>query len=391
MSILRRIITGFSIISMILAFVSCSNDGVTLNQTDGNSTANVVTFSYKSDENSESAEIKSGLFAFILSTKKTDYLYYMSQYYDGASSQITVNDTEAFWNTVYNQEDGRTFKNIFDQDLRTYCKRLVITKALCKKYGISVTNNADTKKEIEDKVQNHINAYGDETSLNSYLYRFGITSDDLFEYYEMQLLIEALENYLYGDGGKNTIKADLIEEEFNKNFCKAKSIFISYTEPEIKLPDDSLNSSSSSSNYKFEFDGARTKDKVLSLANEIYTSIVNGEVSFDDKYVYSDDNMAEFFPDGKITARSSSDELINKALFDMEVGEIRVVEGNTGVYILSKEKFSKGDIDDYYDEIEQAFINENYAEFINNYANFVTVNEDELSKYDVITADILPW
>ena len=232
----KRFIFVLLSVSFIFSLFACSPDGFSLNQNKGNSNADVVIFSYKDDESGIKAELKSGLYGFILSDKKTDFLYLLSQYQENASSQITVMDNESFWNTVPDKEDGRTYKELVEADIMTYCKRLVITKVLCKKYGISVLKNEDTKKEIEDSVQKHINAYGDETSLNSFLYRFGITADDLFDYYEMQYLVQALENYYYGDNGKTPIDSSLITEKFLAEWAKVKYIFLSYSEPETTLP-----------------------------------------------------------------------------------------------------------------------------------------------------------
>ncbi len=379
------------IFSLTFSLFSCGEEGINLNQTDGNSTANVVVFSYKDDESSKKAEIKSGLYAFILSDKKTDFLYLLSQYQEQGNSQITVMDNESFWNTVPDKEDGRTYKELVETDIQTYCKRLVITKALCDKYGISVTKNEDTKAEIEASVQNHINKYGDENSLNSYLYRFGITADDLFDYYEMQYLVEALENYYYGNGGKTPIDSSLVNEKFQKDWAKVKYIFISYTNPTTTLPDSDASKDSSSSEEKIEFDGERTKEKVIEYANNLFESIKSGAVTLDEKYMLSEDGVAKHFPNGIIIQRGTSDKAIDEAIFNMNKGDIRLVEADTGVYIISKDALETADINEYYDDIEQTFIDEKYSMLIEEYSPFVSVNNNELKKYDIIPADLYEW
>ncbi len=390
-----KLICFLTVISFILSLCACSDDGVEINQVEKNETADVIVFKYTDEESSESAEIKSGLYAFILSQMKTECLYYYSQYYENASTQYTLNDNEAFWNTVYG-DDGRTFKQIAESDIQNYCKRLVVAKALCKKYGISVTKNEETKAEIEAAVQNHINAYGDETTLNSYLYRYGITSEDVFEYYEMKYFNQALENYLFGVGGKLAIDSNLVEEKFEENWVKVKNVFISFTDPEIDVVEDENqkeSSETSTENAKegFTFDGDRTKEKVVSLGKELFEKVQNGEEEFDNLYVLSEDNMAEECPDGYIIQKGVAYETIDKAIFEMEEGETRFIEGNTGVYIIQKQSFSSSDIDDYYEKIEQSIIDVEYLDFFENYNAYVEINSEELSKYDIISADCYEW
>ncbi len=380
-----------ALLSILSSLCGCFNEGVSLNNTDGNKTANVVVFSYKDEESSIEAKIKSGLYAFILSDKKTDFLYLLSQYQENANSQITVMDNEAFWNTVPDKEDGRSYKELVEADITSYCKRLVVTKVLCQKYGISVTKNEDTKKEIETLVQNHINAYGDKDSMNSYLYRFGITSDDLFQYYEMQYYVQALENYYYGTGGKTPIDSSLVQEKFLSDWAKVKSIYISYTEPENKLPEENKSNASDESKESIEIDGIRTKEKAIKFATELYDSIKNGEVEFDSKYSLSEDGISEYFPNGHIIQKGTSSANIDKAIFEMKENELRLVEGDSGVYIILKKQLSEKDIDEYYEDIEQTFIDEKYAELIEEYYGFVSMNNDELKKYNIVSADIYDW
>ena len=387
MKIFYRIFCVLILVSSILSLCSCNNEGVNLNNTDGNSTADVVVFSYKDGE--YSSELKSGLYAFILSDKKTDFLYLLSQYQENANSQITVMDNEAFWNTVPDKEDGRSYKELVEADILTYCKRLVVTKTLCEKYGISVTKNEETKNEINSLVQNHINAYGDENSLNSYLYRFGIKSDDLFKYYEMQYLVQALENYYYGEGGKTPIDSSLVSEKFLKEWVKVKSIFISYTDPKVSLPEN--ESSKDTSSETVIIDGVRTKEKAIEYATLLYEDIKNGVVEFDKKYPISEDGISGYFPDGRVIQKGTSAENIDKAIFEMKEDELRLVEGDTGVYIILKQALSNEDLIEYYDDIEQMFIDEKYSKLIEEYYGFVTVNNDELGKYNIISADIYLW
>ncbi len=373
---------------IIFLLSGCSSEGVTLNPHDGNSTSDVIVFSYKDGE--YKAEINSGLYAFILSDKKTDFLYLLSQYQENANSQITVMDNEAFWNTVPDKEDGRSYKELVETDIMSYCKRLVVTKVLCMKYGISVTKNEETKKEIESLVQNHINAYGDEDSLDSYLYRFGINSDDLFKYYEMQYLVQALENYYYGDGGKTPIDESLVKEKFAEEFVKVKTIFISYTDPKVTLPEKE-DDKSTESKETVNIEGTRTKEKAILYATELFNDINSGKVEFDKKYSISEDGISQYFPDGQIVQKGTSAENIDKAIFEMKENELKLVEGETGAYIILKKQLSEKDIDEYYNDIQQTFIDEAYAQLLEEYYSFISVNNDELSKYNIISADLYIW
>lgn len=386
---LNKLFCFLFLISISLSLVACNGDGISLNNSNGNNTANVIVFSYKDGE--YEAELKSGLYAFILSDKKTDFLYLLSQYQENANSQITVMDNADFWNTVPDKEDGRSYRELVEADIFAYCKRLVVTKVLCKKYGISVTKNEDTKAEIESLVQTHINAYGDESSLNSYLYRFGIKSEDLFEYYEMQYMVQALENYYYGEGGKTPIESSLVSEKFLSEWVKVKSIFISYTDPKVTLPENESSDSSEVSKDSVVIDGVRTKEKAVKYATDLFEEIKNGTVEFDKKYSISEDGISDYFPNGRVIQKGTSAEAIDKAIFEMKENELRMVEGETGVYIILKQTLSNDDLNEYYEDIEQIFIDERYTKLIEEYYGFVSVNNDELSKYDIVSAEMYIW
>lgn len=386
---LNKLFCFLFLISISLSLVACNGEGISLNNSNGNSTANVIVFSYKDGE--YEAELKSGLYAFILSDKKTDFLYLLSQYQENANSQITVMDNVDFWNTIPDKEDGRSYKQLVEADIFAYCKRLVVTKVLCEKYGISVTKNEDTKAEIESLVQTHINAYGDESSLNSYLYRFGIKSEDLFEYYEMQYMIQALENYYYGEGGKTPIESSLVGEKFSTDWVKVKSIFISYTDPKVSLPETESSNSSEVSKDSVVIDGVRTKEKAVKYATDLFEEIKSGAVEFDKKYSISEDGISDYFPNGRVIQKGTSSEAIDNAIFEMKENDLRIVEGETGVYIILKQKLSNDDLKEYYEDIEQIFIDERYTKLIEEYYGFVSVNNDELSKYDIVSADMYIW
>ncbi len=170
-----------------------------------------------------------------------------------------------------------------------------------------------------------------------------------------------------------------------------KSIFISYTDPKITIPEKNESDSSKDTTEKIEIDGVRTKEKAVKYATELYESIKNGDVEFDKKYSLSEDGVAEYFPNGRIVQKGTSDETIFKTIFEMKEDELKLVEGETGVYILLKKALTSEDITEYYDDIEQIFIDENYAKLIEEYYGFVSVNNDELKKYNIVSAEIYMW
>ena len=123
----------------------------------------------------------------------------------------------------------------------------------------------------------------------------------------------------------------------------------------------------------------------------LYEDIKNGVVEFDKKYPISEDGISGYFPDGRVIQKGTSAENIDKAIFEMKEDELRLVEGDTGVYIILKQALSNEDLIEYYDDIEQMFIDEKYSKLIEEYYGFVTVNNDELGKYNIISADIYLW
>ena len=200
-----------------------------------------------------------------------------------------------------------------------------------------------------------------------------------------------MENYYYGEGGKTPIESSLVAEKFSTDWVKVKSIFISYTDPKVSLPETESSNYSEVSKDSVVIDGVRTKEKAVKYATDLFEEIKSGAVEFDKKYSISEDGISDYFPNGRVIQKGTSSEAIDKAIFEMKENDLRIVEGETGVYIILKQKLSNDDLKEYYEDIEQIFIDERYTKLIEEYYGFVSVNNDELSKYDIVSADMYIW
>jgi len=302
----------------------------------------------------EGLKLNSGMYAFIFSALKTNYLYLLQLY----GETEFVEDTESFWNTK--TDDGKTLASAVVKDINDHCKMILVCEKMAKEYGVTLDDEAVS--EAQDEYNDYIASYGGEKQLEVYINRYGISLEELQDYLNKKQLINCLQDKLCEKGGLCSVDADTVNQQIKKDYVKAKHIYL-------------LNSS---------YDG-----KAIDKANEILNEIKSGAKKYDDYVSLSADDSATAYPKGFLVNLEDTDESYAELLQDLQKDEYGVCEAADGAYVLCKLEMTDDDVATKYDLVWKELADEKFADTISLRYDMVEIDAEELNKYDIVTADII--
>lgn len=301
-------------------------------------------------------ELTSGMYAFVFSALKTNYLYLLQIYGD----VDFVEDTELFWNSA--SDSSSTFASAVTEDINNHCRMLLICQKLKNEYNVQLS---DTDVEtVYDEYNDYISAYGGEEKLEKFLSKYGISSDDLNSYIMMKQTISAVQSVLCAEGGLCEVKKDTVYSRIDAEYVKAKHIY---------LLDDKYNGDA------------------LSKASQLKSQIDSGEKVYDDFAALSDDNSTEDYPDGFLVHISETEERYSAVVGSMEIGQCEVCEADGGAYLIMRIEMTDDDRETHYDTIWEDVADEQFSSVMESLYDQVEINKDELAKYNIITAPVLNY
>jgi parvulin-like peptidyl-prolyl isomerase len=127
-------------------------------------------------------------------------------------------------------------------------------------------------------------------------------------------------NYYFGKDGLEPVPEEAIMAFFADNYARCKHILISATdESGAELKGEDMN-------------------KVRSEAQAVFEKAKNADEATFDKLIekYNDDEGVSAYPDGYVFTTGEMVDEFEKAAFDMEVGETRLVQTDYGFHIMRK-------------------------------------------------------
>lgn len=347
---MKRFIALLLLIALSLPCVSCTPDeGVV----DDPNAKPVVDNSDKVVMSYDGYEITSGMYAFILSRLKTFYLYNLQLY--GETEYIE--DTESFWNTT---ENGKTLAQAVTEDINAHCKMILISEKMSAEYGVELDDEA--LEAVEDVYNDFVTSYGGEKELEVYINRYGIDLKELRKYLERDELLNCLQDKLCAEGGLCAVDDSAVYAEIDKQYIKAKHIY---------LKDDS--------------DG----DKAFDKAKDMLAKINSGEKKYEDFVSSSADDSATAYPNGFLVNLETTDESYVKALSALKAGECEACETEDGAYIICRLETTDDDRKTKFDDVWKQLADQKFADIISARYDMVELDNTELGKYDIITADLI--
>lgn len=292
------------------------------------------------------------------------YLSRLKGYLSTANAYGLSAEEDSFWDTLMST-DGTTYDQYYTAQILENAKLYAAALHAFRERGLKLPK--ETVKEIDKELQEIIDTEwdGSKTEFNKKLATYGVNYDVLREAKIIEAKIALLRADLFGaDGSK--ISAQLKEDYYRTNYRHFKQMFF-YTGYFETVLDEEGNEKvvTGSDGYPVFKNMTQAEiNLVIDRTTEAFDKAVVNDVSFldawkngktamgdailfdalldeknkEDKYVYTEDPGRELYPNG-IYLKADSDydfPEVRDAVFEMEVGEIRVIRSDYGFHVIMR-------------------------------------------------------
>lgn len=209
--------------------------------------------------------------------------------------------------------------------LTNVCQHVAVYR-LFDQFGLKLTE--EDKQSIEDSRTAKIAELGGQAGYAAFLKTLGLTDKLYREILAITPMYNQLKEYLYSEGGPEYMSQDEIRQTYADLYAHEIHIFISTAEVETVEDQDALYAEAEEAHAR-------------ALAGENFTDLI---------LEYGDDTYMAMYPeDGYYLAEGDSgSDVIDEALFNLEVGEISdIVTTSNGFYIYKRLPIE----DDYIDSV----------------------------------------
>ncbi len=262
-------------------------------------------------------------YSYWLSVYKSYFLYYYNR----------SNDTVAFWQST--APDGRSYEQYATDIVRSNVKRMLVAEVLFDSYGLKL--DAETVAAIKESIDAEIEYYGSKAAFNQVLSKLNINADILKDIYTTEAKAQALQEHLYGENGAAQVSEAEYAAFFAENYVNIEYMII-YTE-ETAVLDEEGNATYNSKGELIsrEFTAEEKAEIAARIADAYGAAMTDGDFS---ALVakYSDVDMSAY-PNGFFLAAqdcADHDIQVASAALEMEVGEVKLLEGDYVTYIIKR-------------------------------------------------------
>ena len=317
------------------------------------------------------------------------YTYWMSRYkalflYSYADST----DSPEFWSTEV--ADGITAETLFTNIIDENIKKNLVCMYLFDKYSLKLPSS--TESDIDADMEQLISDIGGSEVFEEELTALGINKKTLREIYIIEEKIEYLRNYLYGTNGVEKVTDEQKQAYMEDNYVCIRHIFFS-TSPEYVLDSNGSYTYDDSGNIIIKTPTAEEINKKKVTAEAVYERICQGEDFEKMLEEYTDDDASISYENGfYLTSSIDYIDEVTEAAFDMEIGEVRLVNSDYGVHIVKRYELQDKAYEDqsnadFFEDFDDMVISEVFQNKLAEYMDLITVNTEEKVKYSIVTIE----
>ncbi|MBE6669398.1 MAG: hypothetical protein E7601_04245 [Ruminococcaceae bacterium] len=325
--------------------------------------------------------ISENMLEFWLSRYKAYFVQYYMDGKDNASFwEETVPGSTKTWN--------ETFTEFIVDNAKTYLAALYLFDELGLSISKAVQDEID--EEIEELLEGQ--ADGNKKQFNEILSQYGVNMDILAELYLIEKKIEFLQQYLYGDNGIEKISESVKTKYYEDNYARMKHIFL-YTGKRPIVKENGEYEYDDQGYVKYRTMTAAEDKEVEDRANTYFKALTPSDPKdaedFDDLLLYYGEDIAarDEYPNGFYFTESSTyfKEVI-KALFEMEVGEYRMVKSDSGIHIIKKlaledKGYAIPANTDFFTDFENNLISKTFNARLEEYKKLIEIDTERLASY----------
>ena len=336
----------------------------------------------------EDQSISINMFSLYLSRMKGN----LASSYSFGSAALS----DDFWDTIMDVSNGQTYNDYYTNMVLDNTKTYLAALYLFEQRGLKLPD--EYIDEIDEELKRLVEeeADGSKSTFNAMLATYGVNYKILREAYIIEAKIAYLRDDLFGSDGSK-ISSELVETYYNTNYRRFKQVF--YANYDFKYETDVNNDDiyyTESGNIAYDMDarvknddnGEKVKDKngdyvrvledgktiaydkdagtrknvtdskgnnvtepmtkeelktVIDKVNLVMAETVKGDTTLFDSIV-SDESVAnedagmEQYPNGYYMSKNTdyyAPEVV-EALFEMEIGEVRMVPSDYGYHIIMR-------------------------------------------------------
>lgn len=318
---------------------------------------NKQSWAVKSDDGKHS--ISAGMYIYLLTQNKSSYL---------ESNSLTESDD--MWDEQYTDEYtlGEYLQAYTLETLVSY----IIWREQFDNLGLSFT--AEEEAAIQQEIDAMLEESGGEDVVKASLKENDLNYDEYIDlvYYDTQKVYKVVD-YYFGENGIDPANEEEIKTYFEENYARCKHILIS-----------SLDSDGYTVTGDDMLQVKKTAQEVYDLAKKA------DETAFDELIEqYNEDEGVASYPDGYVFTTGEMVDTFEKAAFDMEVGETRLVESEYGFHIMRK--LSLEDDSVFTEEVRRQLLTQlkstELAELYDQWTADISVkvNQDVFKKYTCVS------
>lgn len=285
-------------------------------------------------------------------------------------------------------DDGKTYDEIFTGYVTENAKTFLSALYEFDKLGLKLPE--DKIKEIDSSMQKMLTerAGGSKTELNTLLSQYGVNYDILKEIYTIEAKSAYLQEYLYGEGGKEEITDDLRDTYYKNEYVRIKQIFF-YTANKPVTDEDGK--------YTYDEDGHvitrdYTEDEIAAQkekASLVRASLTSGQDFELLMASQNEDPAAAEYPNGYYFTKSSQYASgVVEAAFNLAEGEFTTVESEYGIHIikrfpLEEKGYASKANSDFFSDFEDNLRTGLFTARLVGYNEKIKIDEELLEKYTV--------
>ncbi len=325
----RMILVVLSLL-LVLSSIGCAGDDSDATADNAINTKGVV-MSY-GDETLDAKE-----FRFIAAYIK-DNVVYNQQYYLQQYTGVTYTEDQIL---AMEADEERTIGEYIEDYAIEFSQQLLVIKALCNEANIIITEQEDLD-EIEDYISEIEAAFGGEDYFEIELSGLGFSRSGIVKLREYSYLYDLLFDARYGKNGTAKLPEVDVKKYFVENYIRCDGAFYSYYDESAHIKyeytDEEIADYFENNFVKVRHILYLTKDlskekseEKKQKANDAFNAIKSGDKSFDDFIKENEDSRSEYvFTYGEMVKP------FEDASFEMQIGEVRLVETEYGFHIVEK-------------------------------------------------------
>ena len=298
-------------------------------------------------------------YMFIASLAK-DRIVYNQQYYLYQTTGQVLDEKTILAMPV--SEDGKTVADSIKESILEMAQQMIIIEKMCEDAGITITD-----KESLDKINSRISdleyAYGGADLFDVVLVRMGFTREAIERYYRFVYLYELYSDYRYGENGIAPIADSVVKDYFKNNYYRYEGAVFPFVDSEGKtveynVSDDGIKEYFANNYVRICHILYKTADVSMTASGAVVTpfsdekiakkekkataafeSVVSGEKQHSDLKEENEDEHYRY-----VFTRGTMVQELEKAAFEMEPGEVRLVKTEYGYHLMLKEELDEEDL-----------------------------------------------